>query len=652
MVRYKKLRSRNSRMSIIEDNELNLATGRHVMRPPNLNFKTISDTDNYTEYEITTNKNKKQRSGDNDFENYLESFIFCNPTMRIKMPKKKFMKKKDGENKFAYVMLMFPSPRSKAASYTDGCILSALGLRRQQVNADIICLVTPDIKQDVIDSLEIVYDKVITVPYITPFSVSENDIMINKDILKDCEGYDNLHPYSFVFTKLHIFNPEILPYEKVVFVDSDLVPLNYYDSLFTLNTPAGWVEYRKKLPYLESFNWDRCDALQHGEKIPKYMTDIDKKTGADVNAGLMVISPNKKEYDEIIKELQSPMESWFGDTKNHKGFYNMDFSESSVDGRAFVKSYCFPEQNYLTKRYSGKWTYLEFAFESWSLDPCNSFGIHMAGFNPKPWFRQPAGLAVKSFPEYEYTDLDALPGQGTNLPMIIADDDEKLLFENITYAYEMFNETMVWGLVNYPKLLKKDNEIKFLQYLKIYGTKISFGTDKFKMLDPKNEIEFMYIKDIHKDHPLFKKLSTSQKYISLLMNDPKKNIKKIKDNYLNICKSKVLKTYKEGEYDLQIVDYPNYVDMAPERFAEYLYENKMPVGKYKGKQIRDLPDNYVKSFIRKSIKNTQQEKLVKKIKTSKKKQGRKHAKKQGKKQKKNKLSTIKDRNSKSDNYLY
>ena len=98
MVRYKKLRSRNSRMSIIEDNELNLATGRHVMRPPNLNFKTISDTDNYTEYEITTNKNKKERTGDNDFENYLDSFIFCNPTMTIKMPKKKFMKKKDGKN--------------------------------------------------------------------------------------------------------------------------------------------------------------------------------------------------------------------------------------------------------------------------------------------------------------------------------------------------------------------------------------------------------------------------------------------------------------------------------------------------------------------------------------------------------------------------
>ena len=49
----------------------------------------------------------------------------------------------------------------------------------------------------------------------------------------------------------------------------------------------------------------------------------------------------------------------------------------------------------MTKRYSGKWTFIEFAFQSWSLDPCNSFGIHMAAFNPKPWFKQPAGTEVE-----------------------------------------------------------------------------------------------------------------------------------------------------------------------------------------------------------------------------------------------------------------
>ena len=72
------------------------------------------------------------------------------------------------------------------------------------------------------------------------------------------------------------------------------------------------------------------------------------------------------------------------------------------EGKFLEESYCYPEQNYLTKRFSGKWTFIEFAFQSWSLDPCNSFGIHMAGFNPKPWFKQPCGLSIKTYKKYNY----------------------------------------------------------------------------------------------------------------------------------------------------------------------------------------------------------------------------------------------------------
>ena len=82
-------------------------------------------------------------------------------------------------------------------------------------------------------------------------------IMTDPEIFKNCPNYTKNHPYVHVFFKLHIFNPDLFPYEKVCFVDSDLVPLNYYDSLFMLDTPAGLVEYRKRIPYLESYNWDR-----------------------------------------------------------------------------------------------------------------------------------------------------------------------------------------------------------------------------------------------------------------------------------------------------------------------------------------------------------------------------------------------------------
>ena len=60
-----------------------------------------------------------------------------------------------------------------------------------------------------------------------------------------------------------------------------------------LETPAGFLEYRKKIPYLESFNWDRCDFLKHGDKIPSIFTDIDTPAGSDINAGLLLVKPDK-----------------------------------------------------------------------------------------------------------------------------------------------------------------------------------------------------------------------------------------------------------------------------------------------------------------------------------------------------------------------
>jgi alpha-N-acetylglucosamine transferase len=36
-----------------------------------------------------------------------------------------------------------------------------------------------------------------------------------------------------MFTKLHIFDPGRFPYERVTFVDADLLPLRCFDHLFT-----------------------------------------------------------------------------------------------------------------------------------------------------------------------------------------------------------------------------------------------------------------------------------------------------------------------------------------------------------------------------------------------------------------------------------
>ena len=577
---------------------LNSVKGIDYVRPPTLKFLKRKETDSYTEYKILTKKNSKKKDPpkkgcpENPFTNYLNSFIFCNPTLTIQVPKENYMIK-NGKKRFAYAVGMFPNPKNGKAAYLDGCILAALGLKRQGTQADIICFITPDISKEDKGRLEVVFDKVMYVPYISPYKMEgEGDletIMLDKKLFDNCPNYTKQHPYVHVFFKLHIFNPELFPYEKVCFVDSDLVPLNFYDSLFMLDCPAGFVEYRKKAPYLESYQWDRCDYLEHGKKIPKEITDIDQPSGADVNAGLLVVKPNKKEYDSMIKELSSPLETWMGPKKKHKGFYSFNFD--SPTGMEFVpNSYCYPEQNYLTKRYSGKWTFIEFAFQSWSRDPCNSFGIHMAAFNPKPWFKQPIGTYIQTDEKYQ-PYLKEWDKKEIRFPLVVT-DDSKESYENISYSYEIFNEVIIWGMVNYPELINF-----FTHDTQIHGTKVSFDRDVFKQLSPKEKVQFKYLKDIRKGTNVYKRLSKSQKQITNLINDYEKSSTKIKDKYLQICKGKLKNKYGDYDYDYKILTYPNYIDISEYRKKKYLKENKYPFGKQKGKLIKDLEKDFIESLI-------------------------------------------------------
>ena len=72
--------------------------GLDFVRPPMLEMKKIDETKDYKEYQVTTFRTPKDRnSTDSNDQSYIftsvtDSMIFCNETMKIKMPKKKFMK--------------------------------------------------------------------------------------------------------------------------------------------------------------------------------------------------------------------------------------------------------------------------------------------------------------------------------------------------------------------------------------------------------------------------------------------------------------------------------------------------------------------------------------------------------------------------------
>jgi hypothetical protein len=173
----------------------------------------------------------------------------------------------------------------------------------------------------------------------------------------------------------------------------------------------------------------------------------------------------------------------------------------------------------------------------------------MAAFNPKPWFKQPAGiefnLKSKIIPYFVEIDKDIpnfLPKTFTS------ENKDGIYYENISYSYEIFNGVIVWGLINYPRLHKF-----FMNDLKIYGPKVSFDQDVFKPLNPVNE--FLLLKDIRKKTMPYHKLSISQKRINNLLVDYEYAVDKVKDDILSVCRKKKTNRYGVKSYDPTIIEY-------------------------------------------------------------------------------------------------
>ena len=171
----------------------------------------------------------------------------------------------------------------------------------------------------------------------------------------------------------------------------------------------------------------------------------------------------------------------------------------------------------------------------------------MAAFNPKPWFKQPAGTSVKINKKYN-PYLEAWEKKNIRIPLAI-DEDSKKNYENISYSYELFNELIIWGLVNYPEL----SQNILYTILKYTEQKYHLIEMFLKDLSPKDNIDFMLLKDIVRGKKHFNKLSLSQKYISDLINKNKETSNKLKDKYPQICYNKLKNRDGDFDYNFKII---------------------------------------------------------------------------------------------------
>lgn len=263
----------------------------------------------------------------------------------------------DGTKKYAFVTLVMLGDL-----YVSAAIVMAYSLRRENTMADLVVLVTNDVSEEAKDILGKFFDKVIDVEYLKVFNW-RTSVQKHRQYL------------NYVFTKFKCLL--LTEYDKIVLIDADAIMLKKPDHLFTLQSPAGvflenknlFITYNKKGEYIvpkdNEIEWYKkmCECCGHGKIIPQEYTDRIKKQkkNSGVAGGLMILKPDKKEYENIMKDL-----------------------ETKETSNLIANYYIWPEQQYLTVRYSGKWTsinpvYLGLqGYPHWRY----LFGVQYAGDKP------------------------------------------------------------------------------------------------------------------------------------------------------------------------------------------------------------------------------------------------------------------------------
>jgi len=295
------------------------------------------------------------------------------------------MKRADGSARFAYVTLLMLND-----NYLPGVLTLAYGLRRQKTQADLVCLVTPQITAEARSALALLFDHVVEVePLFVPYKRRQARQYI---------------PY--VFTRMHMLRLGAdgdlgLRYEKLVALDADVLPIKHYDHLFTLNAPAGilneskthFLDYDADGKYIippsvareGTWRWHEVynPLCPHGRPIPQAITDRvkDDPTNMGVNSALVVVQPSLAEFAAVKADIQQP------ETLRYIG----DLFE-------------WPDMQYLTMRWSGTWHNVDIRFCGFSGYPNLAvlFGTHYAGLKPWHFHKEQAMARYGRFEDFQY----------------------------------------------------------------------------------------------------------------------------------------------------------------------------------------------------------------------------------------------------------
>lgn len=187
-------------------------------------------------------------------------------------------------------------------AYAPGAIVVAKSLRDLKTAHELVCMVTHDVPPETRLQLHLVYDRIVEVPYISHesrrFTSERQNELYNGWIEKS-------------FTKWNCL--KLTEYDRVMFVDADMVFVSNCDDLFDLRPPAAtfsgpWIypwKPRGGIPnaYLtcEPGREASCD-LAHGARIRVANINRAMTSGSFVGiASLVLLEPSLEKYDALIE---------------------------------------------------------------------------------------------------------------------------------------------------------------------------------------------------------------------------------------------------------------------------------------------------------------------------------------------------------------
>lgn len=264
---------------------------------------------------------------------------------------------KNPGDRYAYVSLIY----GKGAEYVSGALVLGYSLRATGSSLPRILMHTDDVPREALVLLAELWD-LRRVEYIWSAEDLHN------------QPYEEAR-FKQVFTKLHCFNPAVLPYDRVLFVDLDMLVLRNLEELFKIRPPAAMSNTKKCQRDSSSgkvVGGPRGVELAHGARMGNGVDDN------YFNAGTMLLAPSQPLFDLLVADVLAPDPTW------HLGGWS-------------------PEQKYLSRVYAGAWSHISqlFNFEVqlhsgvpltplWEEAEATDIAVcHFSG-SPKVWSHHPA----------------------------------------------------------------------------------------------------------------------------------------------------------------------------------------------------------------------------------------------------------------------